>query len=300
MPWYNQAGKRRSARLNNKSVNLQSQLSLPIPVHPHQLPMTPNMQSNQNMSQPPMNSLSANIKHPQTNQSSIPLEKVNEDNKAYWDNYYEYNTPFGWVPHQSSETEPTPEQYQEFPQPTTPPMKAEYNRGPTYDYYNDPSYVTTNEEANRYMNDPRNIVSTSPAQPVAEERVVMLEEEIRQLMDTNRTLQKSICEVQHTLASMAITKQVQPLPVLIQWPPSSASNLSHSSNRASTPSSVSAGLQFQRQQCTLSSRNMRQHQPNVTSSHHHAPTMAPQQQISHQPNQLPHHLAYAQLSIKIV
>ena len=65
-------------------------------------------------------------------------------------------------------------------------MKAEYNQGPDHDYYNNPAYITTNKEAEPYFNYPRMTVETGL--PSAEEREAMLEEEICQLMNTNRTL----------------------------------------------------------------------------------------------------------------
>ena len=195
MPLFNQAGKRRSARLNNESATLQSQSSLPVSAHSNPTPITLYEQPNSTMSQPPMNQSSHDIENLQTTQPSIPLEDVNEDNEAYWDNYYEYDTSFGWIPQQSSETERPPMNNEANLQEATPPMKAAYDKGLNYDYYNDPSYVTTNEDAERYMNDSRHIVKGSQ-QPSAEEQVIMLEEEIRQLMDTNRTLQQSISDVQ--------------------------------------------------------------------------------------------------------
>ena len=153
MPLFNQAGKQRSARLNNESATLQSQSSLPVPAHSNPTPITSYAQPNSTMSQPPMNPLSYDIENLQTTQPSIPLDDVNEDNEAYWDNYYEYDTSFGWVPQQSSETEQPHMNNEMNLQETPPPMKAAYDKGLNYDYYNDPSYVTTNEEADRYMND---------------------------------------------------------------------------------------------------------------------------------------------------
>ena len=89
------------------------------------------------------------------------------------------------------------------------------------------------------MNDPKTTVVTGPSPPTAEERVIMLEEEICQLMDTNCTLQQSIQDVQQTLEKMAIAKQSHPPQVTaMQHQLSSASNSSHSSNRANTPSSI--------------------------------------------------------------
>lgn len=63
-------------------------------------------------------------------------------------------------------------------------MKAHNDKGPNYDYYNDPLYAITNEEAERELNDLRTIVASGPPQPTAKEKVLMLEEEIRQLIGT--------------------------------------------------------------------------------------------------------------------
>ena len=283
MPLFNQGGKRRSARLWDDSHSLKSPSSL-LPSAATQLPpMSTNPNNNANMASTPMYESFNNTMNHSDHQQQVPSEEQEVDNEAYWDNYYEYDKSNGWVNRDSSEIVTNPPQLPTpLPIVSPPPMKANYDKGLDHDYYNDPSYITTNEEADRYYNDPRTTVSNGPSQPTAEERVLLLEEEIRQLMDTNRTLQQSIQDVQATLASMSIARQHPVQVTTIPRASPTPSTSSHSSNRASTPSSVSAGSQFQRPR-QAPQRYSRQANPTTTNDQ--VPSVMPSRAM-HPPTQI--------------
>ena len=180
--------------------------------------MNPTNDNNGNADQyansPPTDPHNATVQEQQhQNTSSIDLESEGLDNEAveqlaFDDNYYEYDEDLGYVAPQSSESQSLPEETWTYPPFTNEPMRPHYDQPPSYDYYNDPRYVTTNEEAERYMNDPPTVSANTPSEPTAEERVVMLEAELRTLMNTNTTLQQSIQDIQKSLASMSITTSV--------------------------------------------------------------------------------------------
>ena len=180
--------------------------------------MNPTNDNNGNADQyanpPPTDPYNPTVQEQQhQNASSIDLESEGLDNEAveqlaFDDNYYEYDEDLGYVAPNSSESQSLPEETWTYPPFNNEPMRPHYDQPPSYDYYNDPRYVTTNEEAERYMNDPPTVSANTPSEPTAEERVVMLEAELRTLMNTNTTLQQSIQDIQKSLASMSITTSV--------------------------------------------------------------------------------------------